>query len=202
MKLIGSDTSPYVRKVRVVMAEKRIEYRYERHDPWAPGSPVQDTNPLCKVPALLLDDGTPIYDSTVIVEYLDQLTPVHRLIPDSGRQRAIVRTWEALADGLLDAAVALRVENTQREPAQRSRPWMARQMDKIEAALRQMDRGMAADGWCHEGRFSLADIAVGCALGYLDFRLPALGWRQQFPRVERLAGELFRRESFVATVPA
>ncbi len=201
MKLIGSDTSPYVRKVRVVMAEKKIDYQYELEDVWSPESRIRESNPLGKVPCLIMDDGGAVFDSRVIVEYLDNLTPVQRLIPPSGRERIEVKCWEALADGLLDAALLLRMEQTQREEGQRSPKWVARQMDKIEAALGAMDSGLGENAWACEGRYSLADVAMGCALGYLDFRFAQLGWRVQHPNLARHAEKLFARPSFVDTLP-
>jgi glutathione S-transferase len=201
MKLIGSDASPFVRKVRVVAGEKKIDYRYEIVDVWSPDSEIQKLNPLGKIPCLIMDDGGAVFDSRVIVEYLDNLTPVHRLIPPSGRARVEVKCWEALADGLLDAAVLLRAENTRREEAQRSPAWAARQLGKIEAALGAMSSGLGDKPWCCDGKYSLADIAVGCALGYLDFRFPQLGWRTQHPNLVRHADKLFARQTFLDTMP-
>jgi len=202
MKLIGSDTSPYVRKVRVVMAEKKIEYQYEQQDVWAPDSPIQQSNPLGKVPCLIMDDGGAVFDSRVIVDYLDNLTPVHRLIPPSGRARTEVKCWEALADGLLDAALLIRLEYSQRDEAQRSQRWIDRQRGKIDAALAAMAAGLGDKPWCCEGRYSLADVAVGCALGYLSFRFPDIDWRTRHPALDRHADKLFARPSFADTAPA
>ncbi len=142
-----------------------------------------------------------MFDSRVIVEYLDNLTPVQRLIPPSGRERVEVRCWEALADGVLDAAVLLRLEHTQREESERSPKWMARQMGKIEAALDAMASGLGDKAWCCDGRYTLADIATGCALGYLELRLPQLGWRAQHPNLARHADRLFARQTFIDTAP-
>ena len=112
MKLIGTQTSPYTRKVRVVLAEKRIEYAFEEDVPSAPETRVPEFNPLGKVPVLVMDDGTTLYDSRVIVEFLDAASPVTRLIPDVTRGRVQVRRWEALADGVCDAASADRCGKT------------------------------------------------------------------------------------------
>jgi glutathione S-transferase len=202
MKLLGSNTSPYVRKVRVVMAEKKIDAQYELVDVNAPDSAIKLSNPLGKIPCLIMDDGGAVFDSRVIVEYLDNLTPVHRLIPPNGRSRVEVRTWESLADGLLDAALLVRAEQTQRTEAQRSPAVIARQMGKIESALAAMSSGLGDKPWCADGRYSLADIAVGCALGYLDFRFSQLGWRAQFSNLAAHADKLFARQSFIDTRPA
>lgn len=202
MKLLGSNTSPYVRKVRVVMAEKKIDAQYELVDVNAPDSAIKLSNPLGKVPCLIMDDGGAVFDSRVIVEYLDNLTPVHRLIPPNGRSRVEVRTWESLADGLLDAALLVRAEQTQRTEGQRSPAVIARQMGKIESALAAMSSGLGDKPWCADGRYSLADIAVGCALGYLDFRFSQFGWRAQFSNLAAHADKLFARQSFIDTRPA
>lgn len=201
MKLLGSDTSPYVRKVRVVLAEKKIDYQYEREDVWSADSKIRESNPLGKIPCLIMDDGGAVFDSRVIVEYLDNLTPVHRLIPPSGRPRVEVRCWEALADGLLDASILLRLESTQREEGQRSARWMSRQMATMEAALAAMASGLGDKPWCCDGKYTLADIATGCALGYLDFRFPQLGWRVQYPNLAQHADRLFARSTFIETMP-
>jgi len=110
MKLIGSNTSPYVRKVRIVMAEKKLDYQYVTEDVWSDKTNIKEANPLGKVPCLVMEGGDALFDSRVIVEYLDTLSPVGKLIPSIGRERAEVKTWEALADGMLDAAILARME--------------------------------------------------------------------------------------------
>ena len=201
MKLLGSDLSPYVRKVRVVMAEKRIEYKYEPVDVWATDGKLQQFNPLGKIPCLVLEDGMSIYDSRVIVEYLDTLTPVHRLIPPTGRARIEVKCWEALADGILDAAVAVRLESLQRPEGQRSDALVKRQLGKIDTAMAAMAASIGDKPWCLEGRYSLADIATGCALGYLDLRFPQIEWRARHPNLRELAEKIFARPAFAETMP-
>lgn len=201
MKLFGSDGSPYVRKVRVVLAEKKIDYQYVREDVWSPTSTIGLSNPLGKVPTLVTDDGAAVFDSRVIAEFLDTVTPIHRLIPPSGRSRVEVRCWEALADGLLDAAILIRLEHSQRTESQRSPAWIARQMGKIDAALQSMSNGLGERPFCSEGKYSLADIATGCALGYLDFRFPQHDWRARHANLARHADKLFARQSFIDTAP-
>lgn len=200
MKLIGSLTSPYVRKVRVVMAEKKLDYQFVLEDVWAPTTSIQDSNPLGKVPTLIMEDGGAVFDSRVIVEYLDALSPVGKLIPATGRERAEVKCWEALADGLLDAAILVRLEN-QREPAQRSANWIKRQNGKVEASLKALASGLGEHPWCTGNHYSLADIAVGCALGWIAFRFPDLPWRADYPNLARLADKLGERQSFRDTAP-
>ncbi|MEX8517526.1 MAG: glutathione S-transferase N-terminal domain-containing protein [Leptothrix sp. (in: b-proteobacteria)] len=203
MRLIGSLTSPYVRKVRIVLAEKKLDYKLELEDPWSDQTTISAHNPLGKVPCLVMDGGEPLYDSRVIVEYVDTLSPVGRLIPDKGRERAEMRAWEALADGMMDAAVAARLEATWpgRSDAQRSQAWIDRQLLKIDNALQAMAQGLGERAWYAGTALSLADIAVGCALGYLDFRFPAVAWRQAHPNLAKLADKLASRASFIETLP-
>jgi glutathione S-transferase len=201
IRLLGSLTSPYVRKVRIVMAEKRIDYHLELEDVWAPDTRIQDANPLGKVPCLIMEDGGAVFDSRVIVEYLDGMTPVAKLIPPSGRERAEVRTWEALGDGVVDAAILTRLEQTQRPPEQQSSTWVDRQMGKLRAGIAAMSRGLGDKPWCNGQAYTLADIAVGCALGYIDFRFGSIDWRGQYPNLGRLYEKLAARPSFAETQP-
>jgi glutathione S-transferase len=201
IRLLGSLTSPYVRKVRIVMAEKRIEYQFELEDVWAPDTRIQDANPLGKVPCLIMEDGGAVFDSRVIVEYLDSATPVAKLIPPSGRERAEVRTWEALADGVVDAAILARLETTQRPPEKQSSQWIDRQMGKVKAGIAAMSRGLGDKAWCNGHAYTLADIAVGCALGYIDFRFGSIDWRGQYPNLARLYEKLAARPSFAESQP-
>jgi glutathione S-transferase len=202
MKLIGSLTSPYVRKVRIVMAEKKLDYQFELEDVWASDA-ILKSNPLGKVPCLVMEGGEAVFDSRVIVEYLDSRSPVSRLIPESNRERTEVRTWESLADGVLDAAILARLEQTWtgRQEGQRSQAWIDRQLTKVHASLDAIATGLAEKPWCTGIHMTLADIAVGCALGYLEFRFPDIGWRRDHPNLSRLADKLNSRQSFVDTRP-
>jgi glutathione S-transferase len=202
MKLIGSLTSPYVRKVRVVMAEKKLDCELVLEDVWGNDNIVK-SNPLGKVPCLVLDGGEAIFDSRVIVEYLDTLSPVGKLIPPSGRERTEVRTWEALSDGLLDASILARLEATWsgRTEEQRSQAWIDRQMRAVHNALKSMSLGLGDKPYCAGNHLTLADIAVGCALGYLDFRFPAIDWRGTHPHLHKLYDKLAARPSFVDSAP-
>jgi len=204
MKLIGAITSPYVRKVRIVMAEKKLDYQFVLEDVWSAQTAIALSNPLGKVPCLIMEGGEALFDSRVIVEYLDTLSPVGKLIATSGRERAEIKTWEALADGLLDAAILARLENTWpgREEGQRSPAWVARQMDKIHLSLSAMARGLGERSFCSGTHFSLADIAVGCALGYLDFRFAHIDWRSDHPSLDKLLERMSQRSSFSDTAPA
>jgi glutathione S-transferase len=203
MKLIGSNTSPYVRKVRVVMAEKKLDYQFVEEDVWAASTNIGESNPLGKVPCLVMEGGEAVFDSRVIVEYLDTLSPVGKLIPAQGRERAEVKTWEALADGLMDAAILARLEATWsgRTDAQRSKAWIDRQMAKIDGVLKAMSVGLADKPFCSGIHFSLSDVAVGCALGYLDLRFADIDWRGGYANLAKLQEKLTQRASFVDTFP-
>jgi glutathione S-transferase len=201
MKLIGSVTSPYVRKVRVVMAEKKLDYSFEQENVWGAETKIHQSNPLGKVPCLVMEDGSTMYDSRVIAEYLDTLTPVCKLLPPNGRDRADVKVWEALADGVLDAAVLVRLERTLRPKEQQSEPWIERQMGKVSAGLQVMSDRLGDSPFCMGNHYTLADVAVGCALGWLLFRFPEIEWRAEYPNLVRLFDKLSERQSFKDTVP-
>jgi len=201
MKLIGSLTSPYVRKVRVVLAEKKLEYQLELENVWAPDTQIQLLNPLGKVPCLVTDDGGALFDSRVIVEYMDTLSPYNRLIPQAGRERAAVRCWEALADGVLDAAVTVFKER-QRPAEQVSHEWIDRQLSKIHAALKAMSESLGDQAFCRGNAVSLADLAAGCALAYLAFRFPEIDWRTPYPNLSKLHDKMAARPSFIDTQPS
>lgn len=204
MKLIGSDTSPYVRKVRIVMVEKKLDYQFVMEDVWAAGTTIGASNPLGKVPCLVLEGGEAVFDSRVIVEYLDTLSPVGKMIPPPGRERAEVKTWEALADGLLDAAILARLESTWtgRTDEQRSQAWVDRQLGKVNACLKAISQGLGDKPFCSGIHLSLSDIAVGCALGWLEFRFPQIAWRADYPNLAKLQDKLTQRQSFIDTKPA
>lgn len=200
MKLIGSLTSPYARKARVVLAEKKIEYDFVLDSPWSPDSLVPDLNPLGKIPVLVLDDDTPLFDSRVIVEYLDNVAPNNKLMPAPNRERTEVKRWEALADGVCDAAVLIFLERKRPAKAQDA-AWIARQEAKIERSLAFMAEQLGEESWCMGTHFSLADIAVGCALGYLAFRFPQIDWRERHANLARLYDKLLQRPAFAETTP-
>ncbi|MBC3832922.1 glutathione S-transferase N-terminal domain-containing protein [Undibacterium amnicola] len=201
MKLIGSLASPYVRKVRVVMAEKKLDYALILENVWASDTTIQQSNPLGKVPCLLMEDGGAMFDSRVIVEYLDTLTPVGKLIPPHGRERAEVKNWEALADGILDAAVLVRAERTMRAPEIQSEAWVNRQLDKVNAGLKSMAQGLGESPFCVGNHLTLADISVACCLGWLTFRFPGIAWRDEYPNLAKLFDKLSERPSFKDTIP-
>ena len=201
MKLLGSFASPYTRKVRIVLAEKRIECDLELVDVQPIDNPVNAHNPLGKIPALLLDDGTALYDSRVIVEFLDAVSPLSRLIPDDTRPRAAVRRWEALADGVLDAGLLVRYESL-RDKRERSGAWTDKQLARLRRGLEQMSADLGERAFCHSERYSLADIAVGCCVGWLGFRKPGeVDWHAEYPALAQHYRKLTERPAFAETAP-
>ena len=203
MKLIGSLTSPYVCKVRIVLAEKKLDYTFVSEDVWSADTRITESNPLGKVPCLIMEGHEAVFDSRVIVEYLDTLSPVGKLIPSGGRERAAVKTWEALADGVMDAAILARMESIWpgRSDSQRSQAWIDRQMGKISTSLQAMSAGLGDKPFCSGVHMSLSDIAVGCALGYLDFRYGQIDWRTTHPNLHKLYDKLSQRQSFIDCIP-
>ena len=201
MKLYGSRTSPYVRKVRIVMIEKRIECDFLEENVWSADTTVTLHNPLTKVPVLVLDDGITLYDSRVIVEYLDGVTPVSRLIPDSGRERALVKRWEALGDGIGDAGLAIFLER-KRDAGGQSKDWIARQIGKVNSGIAAAARELADREYCHGLSLTLGDISLACALLWLEFRLPEIQWRANHLNLKKWVEGLEAMPSFVETKPA
>ncbi len=201
MKLIGTLTSPFVRKVRIVAIEKHIDLEFVVDIPWNPETRVAEFNPLGKVPVLVLDDGATLFDSRVIAEYLDTVTPVSRLIPEGNRQRIAVRRWEALADGVTDSAALIYIERAQRAAEHQSQAWIARQEQSVLRGLEAMSEELGEKKWCTGDLMNLADITVGCALGYLDFRFPEIHWRETHANLAKLADRLNLLQPFKDTLP-
>ena len=201
MKLLGGTISPYTRKVRIVLAEKKIDCDFEIADVNPPENPVNALNPLGKVPTLLLDDGTALFDSRVIVEFLDSASPIARLIPEDNRERVAVRRWEALADGCLDAGLLVRYESV-RPKKEQSAAWSSKQTGKLKRSLAAMALELGERPWCHGDRYTLADIAVGSCLGWVEFRKPAdIDYRADYPNLARFYDKLMERPAFADTAP-
>jgi glutathione S-transferase len=201
MKLLGSPGSPFVRKVRVIAAEKGMALDYVIERPSAPGSRIPQLNPLGKIPVLLLDDGDTLYDSVVIGEYLEGLAPEPRLVPADFAGRIAVKRFEALGDGLAEVAVTISHDLGPMNDAERRAAWMPRQHDKLERTLDFLQAQLANRGWLHADAFGLADICAGYALSYLDQVLPALDWRGPRPGLAAYGERLAARPSFRSTVP-
>ena len=201
MKLLASPASPYTRKVRIVLTEKKIDCDLEVVDVNPAENPVNRHNPLGKIPTLILDDGTALYDSRVIVEFLDGKSPIGRLIPEDLRDRVAVRRWEALADGVLDAGLLVRYE-AMRDKKEQSKAWSDKQLSRMKRGMAQMTSELAERPWCHAERYSLADIALGCCLGWLGFRKPGdVDWHREYPALGRHYEKLMTRPAFSETVP-
>ena len=196
MKLYIATPSPFARKARIALLEKRIAHDTVVQNPWQ--QPIA-ANPLGKVPALVLDDGRVVHDSSVIIEYLETLDAPPALIPGDPALRVLHKQVEAIADGLCDAVVLIVTERA-RPAAKQSSEWLARQAAKVPAALVELERLLATEYFSAHG-FGLAEVATGCALGYLDLRYPELDWRARQPRLAALASRLAERPSFVATRP-
>jgi glutathione S-transferase len=202
MKLLGAPASPYTRKVRIVLVEKRIECDFERVDVQPADNPVNRHNPLGKIPTLVLDDGTALYDSRVIVEFLDNASPIARLIPEENRERLAVRRWEALADGILDAGLLVRYESL-RPQNEQSASWIGKQAARMRRGLAQMQADLAEKPWCQGERYTLADIALGSCVGWIGFRSPAgIDWRAEYPGLAKHYDKLMERAAFADSVPA
>ncbi|MDD5250449.1 MAG: glutathione S-transferase [Rhodocyclaceae bacterium] len=200
MKLIGSLTSPYVRKTRIVLAEKKIDYDFVLDSPWAEDSAVAKFNPLGKVPVLVLDDDSTLFDSRVIVEYLDNMTPNNKLFPATSRERITIKRWEALADGICDAAATAFLEAKRPKKLQDAQ-WIARQRGKIALGVQALAGDIGESPWCFGNSLTLADVAVGSALGYLSFRFADIDWPTQYPNLAKLYAKLMARPSFADTAP-
>ncbi len=202
MKLLYTLNSPYARKIRIVAAEKHIDIKLQEVVLSDPDCPVKKYNPLGKVPVLVLgDDDDSLYDSRVIAEYLDNRTPLAHLIPKDNSAKSAVRRWEALADGVCDAAVAVMLE--QRKPEQKQdEGFIARQMEKVTRGLTALNNDLGHNRWCVDDTFSLADIAVGCMLGYVNLRFGnTINLNDDYPNLARLQSVLNKRQSFIDSMP-
>jgi glutathione S-transferase len=202
MKLLGSPGSPFVRKARAFAAEKAIAIEYVIDRPNAPGSTVRSLNPLGKIPLLLLDSGEAIYDSAVIVEYLDGTKPEPQLIPSELNARINVKRWEALGDGLADAIIMISHDWGPMSDASKRGEWIERQYGKIERSIAAIDHAIRGREWLHGDSLTLADVCAAYPLLYADTELPKLDWRGRHPAAAGFAERMAQRPSFRSTVPA
>jgi glutathione S-transferase len=201
MKLITSLTSPFARKVRIFLAEKNIPYELVVDIPWDEQTQVPSFNPLGKVPVLIINkEQHTLFDSRVIVEYLERLVPNPTLIPEAAEAFIRVKRQEALADGIADAAAAIFIEKKRPIDLQ-STEWMNRQQQKIDLGLKAMSEVLADNEYFVANHFSLADISTVCCLGYLDLRFPHITWREQYPNLAIFMQRLSDRASISLTVP-
>ena len=200
MTLLGSLTSPYTRKVRLVLAEKAIPCAFVVDPPREPGSAVPRANPLARVPTLVLDDGTAVFDSPVICDYLDGLNDAPVLVPRADAlARMRVRRWEALADGVMDAAVVVRLESLR--PPDRQDPATRDLHDgAITRALGHAAEALRGRIWCEGSAVTLADLALASALLYLDLRQPGRDWRAAHPVLRDWSAVVLARPSVRSTL--
>jgi len=202
MTLFHNPASPFVRKVMVLLHEtgqlNRVALQPSQLSPVSPDTALNQDNPLGKIPALRLADGTVLYDSRVILDYLDQQHVGNPLIPREGSARWRRLTLAALADGIMDAAVMIRYELALRAPEKHWEQWLDAQREKIRRALAVLEADNIAELTCH---FDVAAISVACALGYLDLRHPDLEWRNTQPQLAAWYADVSQRPSMLATVP-
>ena len=200
MKLLGTNTSPYVRKVRLVMLEKNIAHDYLIDAPREPGSQVARANPLGRIPALILDDETCVYDSPVIAEYADSLNDTPILIPRTNAlERMRVKCWEALADGIMDSAVVVRTESMRPADKQEA-DTITRHNNAITRAIDHASEQLGQREWCEGVSITLADLALVSALIYLDLRQPKRDWRVAHPNLAAWFARVSQRASVRATL--
>lgn len=199
MKLVASKTSPYARKIRVLLAEKQLAFEFVEESAWSAGTTVPEYNPLNKIPVLVTDDGTCLYDSGVIAEYLDPLG-APSFIPPSGLERARVRRDEALGDGIADAGIAIFLER-KRDPARQDPAWIERQRSKVDAGIAALARELGGKAFLRGDTLSLGDVACACALLWLEFRMPEIAWRAQYAALGRWIERLEPRPSFALSRP-
>lgn len=202
MTLFYSATSPFVRKVMVLLHETgqvgRVQLEEVQLSPTSPNHAVLQHNPAGKIPALCLADGSVLHDSRVILDYLDRQHVGEPLIPQDGPARWRRLTLASLADAVLDAAVLIRYETFLRPEEKRWDQWQAAQQEKIERALQQFESEAVAELASH---FDIAAITLACAFGYLDLRQPELNWRERYPQLAGWYAEVSELPSMQATVP-
>lgn len=199
MKLIGSYISPFVRKISILLLEKGITFEFVNEQPYQPETGVAQYNPLGKVPALVTDDGETWFDSPIIAEYIELLGIAPAMIPREPKAALAMKQIEALADGIMDAAL-VSVREQARPVAQQSEAELVRQREKISRSL-DMCEQLLQDGKLSADALNLATIAIACAIGYLNFRRVSPGWCVDRPLLVKLAETLFSRESFARTEP-
>lgn len=200
MKLYISAASSYSRTVRVMLIEKGVPHDVEIVNLWEPNE-LKKTNPIGKVPALKLDDGRVLINSPLIADYVDAKFPEPRYIPVDPELRLEAKRWEALADGTMDAVSASLYEMRFHGEAARSPEWLERQRGKLEAGFAALEEMLGNRAWCVADAMSLADIAIGCHLGFINLRAPQFFPQGRHPGLTRLWKKLEGRESFKKTAP-
>ena len=199
LKLISATPSPYARKVRIALAEKSIPFELITEVPWNQGAVTAKHNPLAKLPVLLLEDGSSIYDSRFILEYLELIYPQTPLLPNDVPGRLAAKHLEVLADGICDAVVLIFFERMR--GANASSEWTSRQLHKIEAGVSELARLIGKRVFSVGDSFGLGDIAAGTVLGYLTVRFSEFDWKTLYPSLYEYASRLEQRSSFQNTIP-
>ena len=201
MKLLSARPSPYARKVHIALTEKGIPFEVMTEVPWNRDTATPRYNPLEKLPVLILDDGSTVYESRFILEWLEIKYPEPALFPKDPDELLAARKLEVLADGICDAFVLARFERLRPE-AHQSQPWLDRQLRKMYGGLKEVARLVPAGTYCVGNRFGLGDIAVGSMLGMIALRAPEIDWPIRYPNLKALYERLSERSSFQATAPA
>ncbi|MGD0105533.1 MAG: glutathione S-transferase N-terminal domain-containing protein [Rhodopila sp.] len=200
MKLISATPSPYARKVRIALAEKSLPFKLQTEVPWNDDTTLHQHNPLEKLPVLILDDGSTIWESSFILEWIERKFPSPPLLPSDDDGILAHKRMDALATGVCDAFLLIFFE-WRRPEAHRSQPWIDRQMRKVRGGIAEIARVVGDQPYAVRDMFGIADVAAGSVLGYLDVRFPELGWRTTHPNLARYMDGLMERPSFQATVP-
>lgn len=201
-QLYMSLTSPYARKVRITAIEKQVPFEMVVEVPWNEDTIITNINPLGKVPVWMLPNGKALFDSRVIIEYLDEVSEIGQLVPKELFGRIEVKRWEALAEGVMDAALVIFAERKKRPLELQYADWVARQFGKIHRGLRTLSDELGDREFYYEDRLSIADIAVACALGYIGLRFEDdFVWQQDYPVLAAHYERLMQRTSFKDTVP-
>jgi glutathione S-transferase len=200
LKLLSATPSPYARKVRIALAEKGLDFELVTEVPWNEDTSTPLHNPLEKLPVLILDDGQTVFESDYILEWLEAMHPAPALVPSDRDGRLAARRFEVIADGICDAFV-LHFFERMRPEGQQSAAWMDRQMRKIEGGIAELARTVPEQGFCVGEAFTIADIAVGTVMLYLDVRYPEFDWRSRYGRLAETVDQLDARPSFAATRP-
>ena len=200
LQLISATPSPYARKVRIALAEKGIAFELLTEVPWNDTTSTPKFNPLEKLPVLILEDGSSVYESSYILQYLELKYPTPPMLPADVDGILAARKLEVLCDGVCDALVLTFFERMRAEGA--SPEWMARQRRKIDGGVKEMARIVGKGDWAVGDRFSLGDIAAGTLVGYMAVRFPELPWRTQYPNLAALSDRLEQRPSFKNSVPS
>jgi glutathione S-transferase len=200
MKLIASFTSPYARKARIVCAERNIPFEMVEDNVWSPDTKARAANPLTRIPALVLEDGTSLFDSRVICEYLDESFPGPRFIPERGAARFQVKRLEALGDGIADSGIYIFLEQ-KRDAALQPKDMIARRVGQINASLDEVQKTVAGKQFAFGDSFSMADVSLVCAVAWLDFRLPDLKATANRPALAKYVEGLHARASVANSKP-